>query len=233
MLIHEGETRTTATDLILASVLAFVAGGVNSAGFLSFGYLSANMTGNVSMISDHISTGAVDIALSFAAIVLMFIAGAFAASCFIEYGKKKRFSNTYALTLLVEVMLLMGCGLYSAFFRASANATLVAGLLSFTMGIQNAASTRISGSRIRTTHISGIATDIGVGLSLILGGVGADDRPQLIDRLRLHLATILAFLIGGIAGVLGFMLAGGLAFCGFSLVLMTLCARYVRRKSTN
>jgi uncharacterized membrane protein YoaK (UPF0700 family) len=231
MLIHEGDTRTTAIDLMLASVLAFVAGGVNSAGFLSFGYLSANMTGNVSMISDHISTGAMNIALTFAAIVGMFICGAFAASLVIELGKRRRLPNIYALTLLVEVVLLMAVGLYAACVGATANVTLVAGLLSFTMGIQNAASTRISGSRVRTTHISGIATDIGVGLALILGSVGTVDRHLLIDRLKLHLATILAFLIGGIAGVLGFKLAGGLAFCGFSLVLMALCARYLLRKS--
>ncbi|MBY3102270.1 DUF1275 domain-containing protein [Rhizobium laguerreae] len=74
MLIKEGESRTLKTDILLASSLAFVAGGVNSAGYLGFGYFSANMTGNVSLISDHISAGDLYLGVAFLGIVAMFMA---------------------------------------------------------------------------------------------------------------------------------------------------------------
>ena len=105
MLVHEGDSRTSKIDLLLAAVLAFVAGGVNSAGFLAFGYFSANMTGNVSMISDHMSVREFSAALAFLMIVVMFVLGAFSASLFIEIGKQRRLANIYALTLLSEAAL--------------------------------------------------------------------------------------------------------------------------------
>lgn len=229
MLVHEGDSRTSKIDLLLAAVLAFVAGGVNSAGFLAFGYFSANMTGNVSMISDHMSVREFSAALAFLMIVVMFVLGAFSASLFIEIGKQRRLANIYALTLLSEAALLLAVGLYAGSAGPAANGITIAGLLSFTMGSQNAASTRISGSRVRTTHVSGIATDIGVGLALLIGGKAAPERPQIVRRLTLHAATVLFFLLGGVAGVLGYKAAGGSVFCAFSVILLALCARYIRR----
>ena len=229
MLVHEGESRTSKIDLLLATALAFVAGGVNSAGYLAFGYFSANMTGNVSMISDHLSIRELNAAIAFATIVVMFILGAFCASLFIEIGRQRRLSNIYALTLLAESALLMGVGLYTA--SSAFGGITIAGLLGFTMGIQNAASTRLSGSRVRTTHVSGIATDIGVGLALLIGNSTASDRAQTVRRLSLHGTTILSFLLGGIAGVLGYKLAGGMVFCVFAVILLALCARYLRSRT--
>lgn len=230
MLVHEGDSRTSTIDLLLAAVLAFVAGGVNSAGFLAFGYFSANMTGNVSMVSDHLSISELRAALAFLMIVVMFVLGAFSASLLIEIGKQRRLANIYALTLLSESALLMAVGIYAAASGETANGITIAGLLSFTMGIQNAASTRISGSRVRTTHVSGIATDIGVGLALLIGGRASPERTQIIRRLTLHAATVAAFLIGGIAGVLGYKALGGVVFCAFPVVLLALCARYLRHR---
>lgn len=93
MLIHEGDSRTPRTDLVLASTLAFVAGGVNSAGFMAFHYFSANMTGNVSMASELLAIQRYDQAVTFLAIVMMFILGAFAASILIEFGRRRRHRN--------------------------------------------------------------------------------------------------------------------------------------------
>lgn len=227
MLIHEGENRTSRIDLLLAAALSFVAGGVNSAGYLAYGYFSANMTGNVSLISDHISIQEFTVAIAFVTIVTMFILGAFSASLFIELGKRRRLSNIYALTLLSEAVFLMAVGIYTAKLGSSVNGVTIAGLLSFTMGLQNAASTRISGSRVRTTHVSGIATDIGVGLALMTGDARAPDRPMVARRLVLHITTLLSFLLGGVAGFLGYKTTGGVTFCAFSFILFSLCARYL------
>jgi len=231
MLVQEGATRTLATDLLLAASLAFVAGGVNSAGYLAFGYFSANMTGNVSLISDHISTRQFAIALAFMAIVAMFILGALAASSFIQIGKARGLRNIYALTLLAEAALLMGVGVAAYGSARPVSGLTIVGLLSFAMGIQNAASTRISLSRVRTTHVSGIATDIGVGLAMLLGEGDHHQRREIAGRLKLHSVTITSFLAGGVAGVLSYNTIDGLAFCAFSIVLFGLCMRYVGRRA--
>jgi uncharacterized membrane protein YoaK (UPF0700 family) len=233
MLVHEGDSRTSSIDLLLAVVLSFVAGGSNSAGYFAFGYFSANMTGNVSMVSDHISAWQVNLAFGFLEIVLMFILGAFVASLAIAFGKQRRISNIYALTLLLEVGLLMAAGLVTGLSDAKANGIAIVGLLSLTMGIQNAASTRISDGRVRTTHLSGLTTDIGVNLALLIGHSGALEKAILKRRLKLHIATVVAFLLGGIVGVFGYKLGGGLVFCFFSLVLLSMCARYLWQHNGN
>jgi uncharacterized membrane protein YoaK (UPF0700 family) len=230
MLVHEGATRSPTVDIVLATCLAFVAGGVNSAGFVAFGYFSANMTGNVSMISDHISLSTPVIALAFATIVAMFIIGATVAALLIEMGKRRHLMNIYAATLLCEAALLIAVGLYHFGAGRTANGLLTAGILSLTMGIQNAASTRISDGRVRTTHVSGVATDLGVGIALLIHRRRPTDTPQILERLKLHTATILSFLLGGIAGVSGFRFTGGLVFCCLGLLLLGICGRSVLRR---
>ena len=90
------------------------------------------------------------------------------------------------------------------------------------MGLQNAATTRISDARVRTTHVSGMATDIGLGLASLAFGNG----PQ---RLRLHLATLAAFLLGGIAGVVIYLAIGGWLFCVTALLLILIATPEARR----
>ena len=213
---------------MLASILALVAGGVNSAGFLAYNYFSANMTGNVSMASDLLAFSQLDLALGFLAIVAMFIFGAFTASVLIEIGKRQLRSNIYALTLIVEAALLILVGLTVALSTQPPNGVLVEGLLSLTMGIQNAASTRISGSRVRTSHVSGVATDLGVGLAMLLGVSSSADRLAIVQRLKLHLVTIVFFAFGGVLDVLGHQLLGGASFCVFATPLIILSVQYIR-----
>lgn len=158
----------------------------------------------------------------------MFILGAFIASCLIEVGKRQLRRNIYALTLIVEAALLMLVGLFITLSARSPNGVLVVGLLSLTMGLQNAASTRISGSRVRTTHVSGVATDIGVGIAMLLGNNSSSDRLAIVLRLKLHLVTIVFFALGGVFGVLGYQHLGGLSFCALAMPLLLLSIRYLR-----
>lgn len=232
MLVHEGDTRTASVDLLLAAILAFVAGGVNSAGYMVYGYFSANMTGNVSIASELLSVWQLNAAFAFLTVVAMFIFGAFLASLFIEIGKGRKLTNIYALTLVAEAAVLMAVGLALVLKAQPPNGILVVGLLSLTMGIQNAASTRISGSRVRTTHVSGIATDIGVGLAMLSGSKADPAKADMIRRLKLHLATIIFFALGGVIGVLSYESLRGSAFCVFAAILLSLSARYLRKPPT-
>ncbi|MCJ8056789.1 DUF1275 domain-containing protein [Shinella curvata] len=228
MLIREGDSRTLRADLMLASSLAFVAGGVNSAGFMAFRYFSANMTGNVSMSSELLAIGQWQAALAFLIVVVMFILGAFLASILIEVGKQRGRNNIYALTLVLESCVLKMVGVTARRTPVPPNALLILGMLSLTMGIQNAASTRISGSRVRTTHVSGIATDLGVGLAMLLGNRSGADKTAVRLRLKLYLANMASFGIGGFLGVIGLQYFGGASFAVFALPLLLLSGVYIR-----
>jgi uncharacterized membrane protein YoaK (UPF0700 family) len=114
-------------------------------------------------------------------------------------------------------------------------------LLCFIMGLQNALITKVSKAEIRTTHITGIVTDVGIEVGKLLYGYGAippEQRRMPANRARLKILTVLAlsFFAGGVAGAYGFKHLGYIATVPLSLVLGTLAVvpvlddarRYVR-----
>ena len=102
--------------------------------------------------------------------------------------------------------------------------------VAFVMGLQNAATTRISDARVRTTHVTGISTDIGVELAILMGNARSQSgRGVVRDRLVLHLATLVAFLVGGIGGVLIYGWTGAGLFLLLALALPAIALPEARR----
>ena len=66
-------------------------------------------------------------------------------------------------------------------------------------GLQNAMATSYSGAVIRTTHMTGIVTDLGIALGLLARGEPVDRR-----RMGLYLVLLAGFFAGGILGAAGF-----------------------------
>lgn len=198
MLVREGAERTTGADIALASIFAGNAGALNAAGFQATGVFSANMTGNASALSDHIGLGQFGLGGFFLLLVLAFIAGAFVSGLLIEAGSRRGVKAIYAYSITVEAALLVVLG--TTMLMSPPNASLLVLGLSFIMGLQNAVTTRISGARVRTTHISGLATDVGL---LIAKAITQPQRNRATGvALQLFGSTILAFFIGGVIGVL-------------------------------
>ena len=182
MLIREGDQRSHDIDVRLAALLAGVAGSVNAAGFQATGFFSANMTGNVSALSDFFGLGRFGLAAFSGSLVVAFIAGAFGSGLLIEFGRRRGVRAIYAYSITLEAALLLVVGGLHRLFPTLGSGVALIMCLSFIMGIQNAASSRISQARVRTTHVSGMATDIGLGLAALV--VSPPDRPAAIDRNR-------------------------------------------------
>jgi len=213
MLIQQGSGRSEAIDLRLACTLAGVAGSLNAAAFYAVGFFSANMTGNVSTLSVDAATGHWQKGLFYLTILLAFVTGAGISTTIINAGQRRDMSRIYALTVLLEAVLLIILGGADLWLSGQWRVPTVVLGLSFIMGLQNAVVTRISDARVRTTHVSGMATDIGIELAMLIDAVRhptqSNDSPLFRSRLRLHLATILSFLCGGIAGVIIYRAVGG------------------------
>lgn len=221
MLIQVGEKRTVAFDLRLAIWLALAAGAVNAAGFRSLGYFSANMTGNVSAMSDMLALRQWIVAAGLFALLAAFIFGAFISAVLIEAGRRRQIRGIYALSILLEALLLLALTVFELTLPQSVSAMVMLAGLSFLMGLQNAATTRISDARVRTSHVSGIATDIGIELAALLDRKN-DTKPIMRSRLKLHSATLLSFFGGGVAGVLGYEWIGPYVFAVVSVFLLAL-----------
>ncbi|MBE9635678.1 YoaK family protein [Salipiger mangrovisoli] len=220
MLIRVGDDRTGVIDLFLAGVLSSVSGALNAVGFLIAGSFTANMTGNISAFADHMAGGAVLLSLSFLGLVAAFICGAAAAGFAIQSGERHHLRTIYALAIVAEALFVLLLGVLLALWPSVPQGLLVSAL-SFVMGLQNAVTTMISSSRVRTTHVSGMATDIGIGLALLFGNPGA--RRDTLPKLRLHSLTLVCFACGGVLGAVLFGLVGHWLFtlCGAVLLLIS------------
>lgn len=223
MLIQRGDDRSHRLDRRLAFILAAVAGSLNAAAFHAVGFFSANMTGNVSTLSSLLAMGEWLHGLGYLVIVLAFILGAALSAMTVDLGLRRGIVTIYVRIVLGEAVLLVLLALVRLGMEREQGVPLLIVGLSFLMGLQNAIVTHISQARVRTTHVSGMATDLGIGLGHLLAMArGVDvgvDREAVLAKLRLHAGTIACFLAGGILGVLAWRWCGDLSMALSALPL--------------
>jgi len=189
--------RTTSANARLGAVLCFVAGATNAGGFLAVGRYTSHMTGIVSSIADDLVLGHLAVAATGAFSLLAFVMGAMCTAVLVNWGFRHQLRSSYTLPLLLESGMLLVFGLFGAALNSMASifVPLTVVLLCFMMGLQNAVITKISKADIRTTHITGLVTDLGIELGKLFY---INRTPQatrvLADRSRLRLQLIL---IGG------------------------------------
>jgi uncharacterized membrane protein YoaK (UPF0700 family) len=199
--------RTGRSDLGLAIFLAFIAGGANAGGFMLLGSYASHMTGNLSQIGDQLALFNFALALKSAAAVVTFVLGAAVSAALINWARLKRSSHRFAIPLGLQGLLFLGFALFGLDPTPAPAATLSALLLlCFIMGMQNATITKISGARIRTTHATGMITDVGIeagkavfGYLFNIGSVRADPA-----KLSILLKILGSFIAGGIICAFGF-----------------------------
>ncbi len=234
MLVRQGEARSHAADRRLACSLAAIAGALNTAGFYATGYYSSHMTGNTSSLADRLALGDLALAAPYIILVLTFILGAGSSALLLNISQRRRLAAPYALSVLVEAALLAGLGCADLWFPTVSHGPLLPIGLAFLMGLQNAVVTRISDARVRTTHVSGMVTDIGIELGNLADIALQRGSPAQAavnrEKLVLHVQTVLSFLGGGIAGVLGYQRFGAFALLAAALLLAALALPAVARQ---
>jgi uncharacterized membrane protein YoaK (UPF0700 family) len=219
----EGAARSDAQNRVLAGYLSGVAGFVNSSGFLLLGTFTSHVTGNVGRLADDVALGDGSAAVLAAALVLAFFLGAFAASLVIEGGWVVRRSSASGLLLLAEAGLLLG---FVAVVRVVAPTSPrgldgAAALLCFAMGLQNSLVTRLSGAVVRTTHLTGVVTDLGIEAARWVRALRhrAGDGPAFA-KTALLLTICASFVLGAGAGALSTLYLRELAMVVPALALV-------------
>ncbi len=224
-----GKNRKDSTNAQLGYFLAFIAGAINAGGFLAIGQYTSHMTGIVSAMADNLILGSYGLVLTGSIALLAFILGAALTAILINYARRHNLHSEFALPLLIEAGLLLFFGALGTQI-SSLNSHLIAiiiVLLSFIMGLQNAVITKLSKAVIRTTHITGIVTDIGIELGKFFYHNSKDKNhlPTVrADGRRLKILTILvfSFFFGGILGAYSFKAIGFYTTLPLALLLMML-----------
>ena len=197
MLRHIGHQRTNDHNIKLAGLLSLTAGFVNAAGFLSFLVLTTNVTGHVALFAERLASGDYNSAWIVAIWMLLFFAGAFVSSMIIKIlGRQQRFA--YTLPLVIEMTILLMAASHVKWFELSdSNNRFTTGSLLFAMGLQNAMVSMISGSLVRTTHLTGMFTDLGIELAEgVYDGIKGKKNSALYGKIFLRLVIISFFFLG-------------------------------------
>ncbi len=217
--------RSERADRHLAFLLAFVAGGINAGGFMAVHQYTSHMSGVVSALADHLVLGEWALAFLGVSSFFAFVIGAATSAILINWARQRDLHSQYAIPLLWQALLLATFAGSSRFADVSllGHAVLVIMLLCYVMGLQNAMITKLSGARIRTTHVTGMVTDIGIEIGKYFYRNGAmAQKPVIADRAKLALLTIMVshFFLGGLCGAMLFAWLGLAASFVFGLPLM-------------
>lgn len=215
--------RSAGNDLVLATVLAGIAGAANAGGFFALGQYTSHMTGYLSQLADNLVSLNLRIVFVSALAITAFVAGAGLSTVLIHLARVVAIRLQFAWPLAVQGMFLF-CFAFGGTLTSEAGRLFALACLCFIMGMQNATITKISGARIRTTHATGMITDIGIEagracLWLVRPGLGV--RVDGV-KLRILLRLVGAFLGGGVIGALGYGQIGFFFSMPLALILLAI-----------
>lgn len=231
--------RTHRANLHLGVALAFVAGALNAGGFLAIGQYTSHMTGVISSAADDLVLGKVAHAVAGLLSLAAFIAGAVTTALMVNFARRSNPESTvtYTAPLLLEAALLLVFGLVGATLKLHefVSVSMTAILLCYVMGLQNALVTKISSAEIRTTHVTGLVTDLGIELGRLIywNRTGQTVAPLVrANRVKLRVlgSLIAAFALGGVIGALGFKHVGYISTVPLALMLVIVSAAPFFRK---
>lgn len=175
-------------------LLAFVAGGINTVGYLCFRHQPiTHLTGTSTEFGIAVARLDGPEIVHWGLAIGAFVLGAM-LSGFIVQQRTLQLGRRYGVVLMLESLLLFAA---TPLIHRQSDAGLY--LASMACGLQNAMVSTYSGATLRTTHLSGIFTDLGIYLGQRLRGLD-------VDMLRIHVCLLVAscFIAGSTAGALGF-----------------------------
>ncbi|GAA4354644.1 YoaK family protein [Variovorax defluvii] len=224
--------RTRRANRQLGGLLAFVAGAVNAGGFLAVQRYTSHVTGIISSVADDLVLGQFALAMAGVCALLAFLFGAATTAGLVHWARRRELHSEFALSLLVEALLLLIFGLLGAnlelYVDVFVSSTVL--LLCFIMGLQNAIVTKISKAEIRTTHMTGIVTDLGIELGRLLYWNRTRDAKleHFVradrDKLAIHATILGLFFVGGLVGATAFKAIGFSSTVPLSALLMAVAA---------
>ena len=230
MFRHKGKNRTFIHNLRLATLLSFVAGTVNITGVLAVKTLTTNVTGHFAYFAEEFMLHKYTTAIVFFIFTIFFLIGSFTSNFLAEIVSKKNPELSHVIPIALEITVLSLVG----FFGSQSDLSTFEGkwitfAMLFAMGIQNSLVTNISNSTVRTTHLTGLFTDLGIELSQLFFYKKPEETKRLKTNIYLRLSIITFFFIGCFSGGFAYrFLEMKTLFIGVFFLLIALLYDYIR-----
>lgn len=169
------------------------------AGFLAVQRLTTNVTGHFAFFVDELFKLNFWQGFIYFLYIFFFFLGSFVSGLLTEWVARKNERRTYVIPVVIESSILLFIGVFYRELVQSSPDGIAFSLL-FAMGLQNSLVTTLSNAAVRTTHLTGLFTDLGIELSQLLFHRSDEHRRKLISSIKLRLTIICFFFLGGIAG---------------------------------
>jgi uncharacterized membrane protein YoaK (UPF0700 family) len=185
-------------------LLAFAAGNVNGGAYLACQRYVTHVTGIATEIG--LDVAQLTLLLEYSVVLLFFIAGAMSSVLALQGRYHRGKKPLYALPLVIVSLLLSLTALagdhdlfgpFGAAVERPADFAFLSAL-AFSMGLQNAAVASSTGMAVRTTHMTGPTTDLGVHLATSFYITGEAKKSSLRGA-ALRGGKLLAFIMGATA----------------------------------
>jgi uncharacterized membrane protein YoaK (UPF0700 family) len=210
-------------------LLSFLAGNVNAGGFLACDRFVTHVTGFATLFGVAVGHGNLDIAIGILTVPFFFLLGSMISAYLVDrnihFGRSPRYDFVMGLVGICLVIAAVA-GKFELFTHFGDRLRMKQDyfflvLLCISSGLQNAAISTSSGSTIRTTHLTGLTTDMGIGIVRAL--FSKSDRNQFLNEvaiLKLRTGSVASFVFGSVTGAflflkteyLGFLMPAALAF---------------------
>lgn len=196
--------KTPAWVLVGGFSLTLIAGCINAIGLIGLHHQAlSHMSGNLASLGVHAAKADLGKFAGTAGVLAAFFFGSL-ISGFIIRQSTLQLGRRYGVALAVESALL-----FLAVHFLHSGERLGEYFAAMACGLQNAMASSYSGSVIRTTHVTGMLTDLGIACGQALRGQHID-----IPRVGLYGTLLGGFFVGTLAGGVGF------AHLGYNTLLL-------------
>ena len=223
MLRQSKEDRTLKQNLLLASSTAFVSGVTNVAGMVAFLAFTSNITGHVANLAKHIVEQNFRQIIVFVIWLLLFFAGAFLSNFIVRSLERKSRYRAHSTPIIIEIILLLFVAVYGHNFykETDLEREIVIGVIIFSMGLQNNMVSTLSGGLIKSSHLTGLFTDLGGDVAELLHPK-SEENIAVKHRIYIRFTILGFYFLGGLAGGYFFDDYGFAIFYFIPMILLTI-----------
>lgn len=179
---------------LTALIMSFNGGYINAICLVSIlGNSVGYVTGNITMAGESLEKGYLTHSLHLIGLVLSFLLGSIMSGLIIK-GQNLQRDHRYNVSLITQIIFVI-----VSIFSLPHHQVVAGTLLAMTMGMQNAMTTHYGSALIRTTHMTGTTTDLGILIGRWLKG-----HPVAYWKMLLYTLLIMGFSIGATMGALSY-----------------------------
>ncbi|WP_326981594.1 YoaK family protein [Chryseobacterium sp. MYb264] len=199
MLRNYSNSRTLGDNIRLGTLTAFTAGTINIASLLIFLSFTSNVTGHYAILAAEISKGNWgQVAVVGLWIFLFFFGGFVSNFIVINFNKRSKYF-AHAMPLILEIICLLFVGIYGQFYyqKTLEETEYLVALMLFATGLQNGLTASISNFSVKTTHLTGTTTDLGILVSMFTQKKFRKNG-ELVARAKLLSSIMFAYVLGAV-----------------------------------